>query len=309
MSAVQDAAAEAEPATWFTQRERGVLWLMAFSFRLATVLGRGPMKAPVAAVALWYCLFDRAAKRASREWLTVALGRPPRFAEIYRHLRTFAQVTLDRVFLLTGKTRGLTFTRTGAEHLRRQFESGRGAVLLGAHLGSYEAMRYGGLGDQISIQIVGHFANARQINGLLERLDPGQAARVTHLGDDPVGVMAKVRARLEAGELVASLGDRVGLTDRSLRVSFCGREAAFATGPFLMAHLLRCPVYLVFGIYRDPGQYELHAEPFADCIDLPRKGRDQAMHDLVQRFAARVEHHAMGAPFNWFTFYDFWRAS
>ena len=307
MSAVQEQAAE--PTTWLSQRERGVLWLMAFSFRLATVAGRGPMKVPVAAVALWYCLFDRPAQRASREWLTVALGRPPRFHEIYRHLRTFAQVTLDRVFLLTGKTGGLTFTRTGAEHLRRQFETGRGAVLLGAHLGSYEAMRYGGLGDQISIQIVGHFANARQINSLLERLDPSQAARVTHLGDDPVGVMAKVRARLEDGELVASLGDRVGLTDRSLRVPFCGRDAAFATGPFLMAHLLRCPVYLVFGIYRDPGRYELFAEPFADRLDLPRKGREEALVDYVARFAARVEYHARGAPYNWFNFYDFWRAS
>jgi predicted LPLAT superfamily acyltransferase len=303
------APAPAEPsASWLEQRERGLSWLMAASFRLATVCGRGPMKLPVAAVALWYCLFDRTAARASRQWLAVVFGRPARFAEVYRHLRTFSQVTLDRVFLLTGKTRGLRFDRHGREHLTAQVATGRGAMLLGAHLGSYEAMRAGGADDRVPIQIVGHFANARQINALLSRLDPTQAAQVIHLEDDPVGAMARVRARLELGDLVAAMGDRVGLSDRSERVTFFGRPAAFATGPFLLAHLLRCPVYLVFGLYREPGTYELHCEPFAERVDLPRGVREEALRQLVVRYAARVEHHARRAPFNWFNFFDFWSA-
>lgn len=299
------AAAE---ANWLGQRERGALWLMAASFRMAALVGRRAMKLPVALVALWYVLFDRRAVRASRDWLERVRGAPPTRADVYRHVRTFAQVTLDRVFLLTGKTGGLEFTCTGDDHLQRQIATGRGAVLLGAHLGSYEAMREGGLREDIPIRILGYFGNARMINALLEELDPGQAARVMHLGDDPVGVMASVRGRLEDGELVALMGDRVGLNERVVRAPFLGAEASFPAGPFLLAHLLRCPVYLVFGLYSDPGRYDLVCEPFAERVELPRAGRDAALTELVRRYAERVEHHARRAPFNWFNFFDFWRA-
>ncbi len=296
-------------AAWLTERERGSLFLMQVSFRMATLLGRRVMKLPVVLVAGWYFVFDARARRASRSWLERVQGSRVRSARIYRHLRTFAQVTLDRVFLLSGRDVELQFTRKGDELLRAQVATRRGAVLLGAHLGSYEAMRAGGMRDEVPIHIVGHFENARMINALLERLDPEQAARVIHIGDDAVGVMTRVRARVEAGDFVALLGDRVGLNDRVVRVPFFGIDAAFPQGPFLIAHLLRCPVYLVFGIYTDPGRYDLHCERFADRIDLPRAGRDEALRLVVTRYAQRLEHHARSAPYNWFNFFDFWSRS
>ena len=35
--------------------------------------------------------------------------------------------------------------------------------------------------------------------------------------------------------------------------------------------------------------------------------RDLEDPDLVARFAARLEHYARAAPYNWFNFYDFWK--
>ena len=296
-------------AAWLTERERGFAWLMQLSFRLATLCGRRAMKPVVAVVAGWYCLFDSRARHASREWLRRVQGGPVQRGQVFRHIRTFAQVTLDRVFLLTGKDRGLEFTCTGQQHLSAQIATGRGAVLLGAHLGSYEAMCAGGVHEGIPIHIVGHFENARRINAVLSRLSPGRTAQVIHIGDDPVGVMARVRARIEAGHLVALLGDRVGLSDRVVRVPFLGETAAFPAGPFLLAHVLRCPVFLVFGLYTDPGRYDLHCEPFAERIELPRSGRDEALQVIVRRYAERLEHHARRAPYNWFNFFDFWKAA
>jgi len=181
-----------------------------------------------------------------------------------------------------------------------------GALLVGALLGSYEAMRAGGFEDQIPIRILGYFANAKMINALLEQLDPHKAAKVMHLGDDPVGVMTKVQECLEHGEFVAMMADRTGLNERTVLAEFFGQPDPFAAGPFLLASILRCPVYLVFGLYTEPNRYDLHCERFADRIDLPRKDRDGAMKEWVQRYAARIEHHARNAPLNWFNFFDFW---
>jgi predicted LPLAT superfamily acyltransferase len=295
-------------ATWLSRRERGTVLGIRLAFRTATLLGRRATKPLVAAIALWYRLFDRRAVRASRQWLQRATSTRPGFWRVYRHLRTFAQVTMDRAFLLTGRTKSLEFTRTGLHLLEQQQASGRGAVLLGAHLGSYEAMRAGGREDTLRIKIVGYFANSRMINALMAELNPAASTQVLHLGDDPAGVMVSVQQAIEHGEFVGMMADRTGLNERTAEAVFFGEPARFATGPFLLASILRCPVYLVFGLYRSPGRYDLHCEHFADRIDVPRRDRDAALRAWVQRYAERLEHHARLAPENWFNFFDFWAA-
>ena len=292
--------------TWLTQGERGTLFVIKLTYRCATLLGRPLMRVIVAFIALWYRLFDRRACAASRDWLKRVHGSEPGFWAVYRHLRTFAQVTLDRMFLLTKRIDCFEFTKTGQENLGNRLKTGRGAVLLGAHVGSYEAMRAGGVTDGVPIQILGYFKNARQINALLSDLNPEQAANVIHLGDDPIGSLVKVKACIEKGHLVAILGDRVGINEKVVKAKFFGEEALFPTGPFIMASLLKCPVYLVFGLYREPNRYDLHCEPFAESLTLPRKDRDKHLEDLVQRYANRVEDYCRQAPDNWFNFFDFW---
>ena len=291
---------------WLSRRERGTVLGIRAAFRFATLVGRTPTKLLVAAIALWYRLFDRRSVRCSQDWLRRVTGRRAGFWAVYRHLRTFAQVTLDRAFLLTGRTQSLQFTRTGLELLEQQQKSGRGAVLIGAHLGSYEAMRAGGRHDDLRIRIVGYFANARMINELMHELNPAWKTQVIHLGEDPVNVMANVQDAVEHGEFVAMMADRTGLNDRTVDATFFGERAAFSSGPFLLASILRCPVYLVFGLYRAPNRYDLHCERFADRIDVPRKDREGALQRWAQAYAERVEHHARQAPENWFNFHDFW---
>ena len=302
----EEAPTTSRTGDWLSQRERGKVWLIYLMFRMAQLLGRTPIKPLVMMIAMYYRLTDRKAVHASRSWLTKVHGTPPGFWKTYRHIYTFAQVTVDRIFLVGGKTRGLKFTRNGDHHLAAQYATGRGAVLLGGHIGSFEAMRNGGNDDNIKINILGHFENAKMINELLTRLDPERAATVIHIGDDPVGQMARVHDRIEAGDFVALLGDRTGLNERTVEVTFFGETAHFPAGPFLLASLMKCPVYLTFGLYRRPNQYDLSCEPFAEKLHIPRKDREAGLKDIVQRFADRLEHHARLAPENWFNFYDFW---
>jgi predicted LPLAT superfamily acyltransferase len=306
---VSGETAQLDSTTWLSQRERGAIAGMRFVLWLATAFGRAPARQFMRLIALWYFLFDRSARAASRVWLTRVYARPARLLEIYRHILRFARVTLDRVFLLLGHSSGFVVNRTGHQYLEGLARARRGAVLMGAHLGSFEAMRAGAANEHLPLNIVGHFENARMVNALLERLDPAKAARVLHVGQDPVGFAMRVSERLEQGEMVAILADRVGLNDKQVVVDFLGAPAAFPTGPFLLASALKCPVYLVFGLYFEPNRYELFCEPFAERIELPRGARQAALAAVVQRYAERLEHYARLAPDNWFNFHDVWKSA
>jgi predicted LPLAT superfamily acyltransferase len=303
-------AQRAERATevaWLTREERGAMAAIGFVFWLARRLGRRPARLFLRIVAAQYVLTDRAARSASASWLSTVYGRPARLSEIYQHILRFAHVTLDRVFLLLGAHELFVVNRTGKHHLNELTRQKRGAILVGAHLGSFDAMRVTGAEERFPINIVGHFENARMINALLERLNPGMAERVIHVGGDPIGFATAVRQHLDDGEMVAILADRVGLNDKQVEVDFFGKKAAFPTGPFLLAAALNAPVYLVFGLYFEPNRYELFCEPFSERLSIPRGDRAGALQAVVQRYAERLEHYARMAPDNWFNFYDVWR--
>lgn len=293
-------------AEWMAARERGSPLLVRFTARLARLVGRRALGPLVSAVALWYRLFDRSAVRASTDWLTRVHGEPPSFWSVYRHLRTFAQVTVDKMFLMMGRLDAFEFTRTGNHHLQEQIATGRGALLLGAHVGSYEAMRASGAVENVPINILGFFQNAQRINALMDDLDPTQSARVIHIGEDPMSATIQARAAVERGELIAIHGDRVGLSTNNVEATFLGEPALFPAGPFLLASLLRCPVYLSFGLYSSPNRYDLFCIPFADRLEIPRRTRKESLAGVVQDYAARVEEFARKAPYNWFNFFDFW---
>ncbi len=286
--------------------ERGVLLGIRFVYWFATAFGRWPARAFVKILALWYRIFDRRAVRGSRAYLSRIHGRPPGWWEIYRHILRFAHVSLDRMFLLSNKVSAFTFTRTGDENLQRLAQTKQGAILLGAHLGSFEAMRLGGAEDEVPINIVGHFENAKMVNALFERLNPDMAARVIHVGQSPMNLMLTIKNRLDAGELVAMLADRVGLRERAVTVEFLGAPARFSAGPFLVAATMKVPIYLTFGLYTEPNRYDLFCLPFVERVRLPRKRRQEALQELVQDYAKRLEEFCRKAPDNWFNFFDFW---
>ena len=293
---------------WLTRRERGALSMMKLTAFLAKSFGRRALRPLVRAIALYYTLFDREAVAASRDWLSRVHERPPQRREVFDHITTFAQVTLDRLFIAMQQTEPFELERTGNEHLRELTANGRGAILLGAHLGSFEAMRMAGRGEHFPVTIVGHFENAATITALLRELDSEFDGTVIHAGKDPIALALELRDAIDRGDFIALLGDRIGLNDKTVTVPFFGSPARFAAGPFLLAAILKAPVYLVFGLFEEPNRYALYCEPFEEEVVLPRGAREEALRELASRYAGRLETYARRAPNNWFNFFDFWEA-
>lgn len=293
-------------AEWRSVGERGSVFAIKALVVFATMFGRGVGRAIVAFVAFYYTLFSGQARRAVRDVRT-RLGLRTRFRDSYRHIRRFAQCALDALFFLRGAGDKFRITRNGHEHLAHLRDSGTSAILIGAHLGSFYAMRGQSSNESLPLHPVVYTKNARRFNDVLEALDPTSTVRLIEIGDGgDMQFMLKIRERVEEGALVAILADRLRPGGPSVTVDFLGGKVRLPSGPYVLASMLRCPVYFTAGIYRGGNHYELYCIPFADRIVLPRGKREEGIQRYAQQYADQLAELLKGAPENWFNFFRFW---
>jgi len=297
-------------AEWRKIPEAGTVFGIRALVLFARLFGRRIAGWFLYIIAFYYTLIRGTARRASRDYLR-RIGQPTTFWHVVRHIHTFAQVSLDRLFFLTGRLKPFEFEQKNHDLLVQAAKSGRGVLLLGAHLGSFEVMRCRAKEFNVPINVVVDFSNAERVNSVLRSLAPDIDTKLISLGTDPLAAMLSIRAAIERGELVAILGDRLPDAKtgsaRVVKSQFLGAEAAFPAGPWLLAHSLKCPVYFVAGIYTRPNHYALHFEFLADEVKLDRSERAAALARYAQSYASMLETYARSAPLNWFNFFDFWR--
>ena len=282
---------------WLGQRERGSRSLMAALAWVTLTLGRAFGRLFLPPIALYFVAFGPRARAASAAYLARILGRPARLAEIYRHFHTFATAIHDRVLLLAGRTDVFDLSVDGAQAFDAAVAEGRGCILLGAHLGSFEVLRsVGATRRSLRIRMVMETANAVRIQSVFRRIQPASADWIIPMGTPTALLRAK--EALESGEVVGILADRVWHHERATTLPLLGASARFPLGAFRVAAALGAPVVLGVGLYRDGNRYDLQFER------LDRPGDTAAT--LLARYVARLEHYCRFAPYNWFNFYDFW---
>ena len=255
-------------------------------------------------ITAWFYATSAAAKAASRAYLSRALERPVRRADVFAHLFSFGAVIMDRVLLAAGRAGRFRITVVGLENLRGIIDGGRGCVLLGAHLGSFEVLRCLARQAPVAVRPVMYRRNAGTLTRVIEQLDPELAARVIELGS--LSAVLQLRDCVQAGEIAGVLADRAPAGQQMVGAPFLGARAAFPAGPFLLAAGLGVPVMLCCGLRTGQRRYEIRFEPFADPLALPGGRHSAALSACVARYAAWLEAACLAHPFNWFNFYDFW---
>jgi predicted LPLAT superfamily acyltransferase len=256
-----------------------------------------------------YFLLRRAdERRDSRTSLSRILGRPATLGDVARHIHTFAATILDRVFLLGGEIDRFDVTVHGVAGLHAQLDRGRGVLLFGSHLGSFEVLRViARQRPDYRIRVVLDKAHNPAMTQLLDALSPEIAAGVIDASQDGPTLMLAIKQAADEGALIALLVDRTQPDAATQTAQFFGAPAQFPVAPWMIAAVLKLPLSLAFGLYRGGNRYDLVFETFEDHgLDVPRAQRAVRMAALIQRYAARLEHYARSAPYNWFNFYDFW---
>ena len=302
-----DRAGPRRRADWVRHRERGSTALLRIMSFVSLHLGRTLSRVPLYGIAAYFFLFAPAARRSSLHYLRLALGHAPRARDRFRQVLSFATTIHDRVYLINEQFELFNITLEGEALLLGQVDSGRGALLMGAHMGSFEVMHSLGRRRRgLEVAMAMYEENARKINATLAAINPQAVTDIVPLGR--IDAMLNIAERLDRGAFVGVLGDRTLGSEPVHPVTLLGERAYLPTGPMRAAAILRCPVFFMAGLYRGANNYHVVFERVADFSSLPAGSREFAVRSAIERYAAVLDRYCRSDPYNWFNFYDFWAA-
>jgi predicted LPLAT superfamily acyltransferase len=311
----EDAVARgAKTLHWSRYREHGFFLGIKFLFLLHHRIGPLAFKIAVYPVVLCYYLKNGSGRRAIRQYLQLFAARYPQSgikADWYTGFRIFlnfadsAREKLEAWFVGIPKS---CMNFPNQPFLHSLAEQGKGGILIGSHLGNLEVCRaLGSLHSSMKVNVLVHTKHAKKFNRMMKLLNSDSQLRLTQVTEITPALAMQLSESVERGEFVVIVGDRtpVNSTGRTCPAEFLGRSAAFPQGPYILAALLRCPVYTLFCLRSDSG-YDIHLEQLCGKVTMARGNREAHIRELAVSYAERLEYYCRKAPLQWYNFYPFW---
>ncbi|MEM7409377.1 MAG: hypothetical protein AAF430_03975 [Myxococcota bacterium] len=290
----------------------GAIRLLAWIYR---VFGRRFCQLLLFPIVAYFYVRERAWNGASLRYLRFVwsrpegrerLVRPPTIATPFRHYHEFASQVFDRLVLWGGGFDQFRVDHAGSEHLFELKREGRGGILLGAHLGSFDMARSLAREYGLVLNIVMYTAHTERLNRFFEEVDPDSRLRVVSLDPTSMRTAFEIKACLDRGELVGILADRVpaGSREPVFWADFLGRPMPVPSSPFQLACLLGCPAFVSTCVRVGNGRYYASVTPLGPGRKLPRREREKGAEELARLYVRTLEAICLRYPFQWFNFFD-----
>lgn len=303
---------------WSNMAEAGAVSGIRFMFWVYRWFGRLPFRICLFPVILYFFLFRRSAREASLNYLEHLRdsGRftpsAPLLWHSYQHFLNFGESMLDKLAVWQGDIAIDSLEFHNHEVFDELVREGRGAVMMGSHLGNLEICRaLSRRHTGVTFNVLMHTAHATRFNAMLTRANSAAHVNVIQVSEVSPNTAIVLQQKIDAGEFLVIAGDRTPVSGpaNTAEAEFLGETCELPQGPFVLASILRCPVLTLFCLRRGRrGQpfFDLYINHFADRIELPRRDRQRALRHYVQRWADLLAEYCQRAPLQWFNFYSFW---
>ncbi len=300
---------------WSKIEEHGIIWGMDFLLKVYLIFGRKVLQVFLYPVVSYYWLFNKQGRTASQQYLDRMFSFNPDLSITtglkgsYFHFISFANALIDKLAAWSGALTLDDVETHGREAVIHHLEQGQGVFILGSHLGNLEVCRViAKLRKSIIINVLIHSQHTEKFNSLLNKYAGSDKVNLIQVSSVNAATAMLLQDKIEAGELVIIAADRtpVSVKGRVARADFMGQSAAFPQGPFILALLLKCPVFTLFCL-KEQGKQVIYFDPFSDGQDISRKQRTAAIQQYVEKYAEKLQYYCVKAPLQWFNFYDFWQ--
>lgn len=220
--------------------------------------------------------------------------------ELYCHYFVFGQTLIDKVAMRGGMGKYYNFKFDNYERFLEILNSGEGVVMIGAHVGCWEAGAgfFGTYGKKINIVMLD--AEHQQIKDVLEEsASEANNYNIIPLNQNIIDAILQMKVALNNGEYICFNGDRFIETDNVAPIDFLGSKALFPKGLFQIAAKCRVPVVFYYAMRESDRTYKF-------IFEEPKiEGRITA-DNLLKQYSESLEKIVLKYPRQWFNFYDFW---
>ena len=262
-------------------------------------------------VMAYFYLFKAEARRASQQYLrriTHLLPAPQEKLTSFRHFLMFGEIILDKFLAWAGKIGKDDVVFEHPAEMSAFEKNAEGGVIIVSHLGNNEVCS--ALAEylpKIRMTLLVYTQHAERFNSLIKKISGESRIRVFQVTEMSPAIAMVLSERVQQGEYVIIAGDRTPVTgqQRASTIQFLGGRADMPQGAFILASLLKCPVYLLFCL-KQQNRYHVYIERFSDRINLVRATRPEQLDDLVQSYADKLQYYCFKAPLQWFNFFSFW---
>ncbi len=269
---------------------------------------------------LYFFLFAPIVRRASRGYLEriwaspegrSALRGAPNSRSVIEHIYTFSINLYDRMIIWGGELDDYTFEHDRSSEIFELARKKQGALLLGAHLGSFELLWFLSRKYDLAINVVVFYENAEKVNRFFDALDPNVHVRAIAIDPTSVRAAFEIKACIDRGEFVVILADRIapGARARSAQATFLGGSAVFPMGPFALAGVLGCPVLMALCLRTGDCRYRTVLRTLREGGRISRGEREKRAQELLAQYVGQLETYCHRYPYAWFNFFDFWNES
>jgi predicted LPLAT superfamily acyltransferase len=301
---------------WADIEERGIVWGMNLLLKIHLIFGRKVLQFFLYPVVSYYWLSNRKARASSREYLeriSHYVDQPDINNGLkcgYQHFISFANALIDKLAAWCGSFTLNVIEFYGREPIINHIDQGQGVLILGSHLGNLEVCRViAQLRNKVTINVLVHTKHTEKFNKLLNQYATSGRLNLIQVSGINAATAMLLQDKIEAGELGIIAADRTPISGQGARTSqteFLGKMAHFPQGPFILALLLKCPVYTLFCLKQKDKQI-IYFDHFSEGRTVPRKERAVVIQQWVEDYAARLQNYCLKAPLQWFNFYDFWQ--
>jgi predicted LPLAT superfamily acyltransferase len=305
---------------WANVEETGIYWGMRLLVTIYNVFGRTAFRVALFPTVAYYFVSNRRARAASREYLQhiedfdADSGIKNSLWTSYRHFFSFSESLLDKIIVWLGKYDFNQIRFHGYEEFTRLLDSGTGALIIGAHIGNMEVCRaIAEKRHSVRLNILVHTLNMEKYNKLLGNVDNTTSMQLIQVTEFNPAIALSLHEKIQQGECIILVGDRIPINSptRTVDISFLGEKAAFSQGPYLLASLLKCPVYTLCSMRGNDGNYDIYLDLLEQQINIPRKNpqRQQAIEHYAQGYVTKLQEYCLQAPMQWFNFFPYWEKS
>jgi predicted LPLAT superfamily acyltransferase len=167
--------------------ERGSLTALFAIRAFYRCFGRRASVAILTPISAYFFVTGGPIRRASMDYLRslwatprgrIALGEPPRWRHVFRHIHAFSENILDRMIVWSGDVEHIRIEKHGSELIDDLIRQRRGAILLSSHIGSFDMLRVLSAESGMVLNVLMFTRHAVRINQFFEHLQANRNLRL-----------------------------------------------------------------------------------------------------------------------------------